>query len=83
MKCGEKVFNSFLGNSANLKRAVTFWRKRVGIEGNERVFRAMLLERIVKGEEAGEVSCVCYKSSPYLTASAFCIRILRCQFYLY
>ena len=83
MNSGEKVFNSLFGDSADVKSAVTLWRKSVGIKGNERVSRAMLLERMVKGEEAGEVSCVCYKSSPYLTASASCFRLLRCQSYPY
>lgn len=29
---------------------MTFWGKCVGIEGNERILRTMLLERVVEGE---------------------------------
>lgn len=54
----KEVFYSLLGDFTYLESAVTFWRKCVGIESNERVLRIMLLKRIVKGEKAGEVSCI-------------------------
>lgn len=68
-----------LGNFADLKSTMTFGWKGVGIEGNERVFRAMLFERVVKGKEAGEVSCICDESCPYWSISAFCYKILGCN----
>lgn len=65
MHGGEEVLDPLLGNLTDVKSAMTFWRECVGVEGNERVFGAMLLERIVKSEQAREVSCVCDKSCPY------------------
>ena len=65
MNGGQEIFDSLLGNLANIKGAMTFWGKGIGVEGNERVLSAMLLEGIIKGEEAREVSCVCDKSCPY------------------
>ena len=61
----KKVFDSLLGYVTNIKSLMTFRGECVGIEGNERVFRAMNFERIVKGEEAGEISCVRYQGCPY------------------
>ena len=61
---------------------MTFWGKCVGIEGNERIFGAMLFQRVVKGEEAGEICCVCYKSCPYFLLSAVEYRLLGCRSYL-
>ena len=72
----KKVFDSLLGNFTNIKSMMTFRGECVGIEGNQRVFRAMAFERIIEGEEAGEIGCVCYKSSPYWISSAMTLWIL-------
>lgn len=40
-------------------------RESVCVESDERVFGAVLFERIVEGEEAGEVFCVGDQGSPY------------------
>ena len=61
----KKVFDSLLGDFANIKSLMTFRGECVGIEGNERVSRAMRFERIIEGEKAGEIGCVRYKSRPY------------------
>ena len=61
----KKIFDSLLGDFANIKSLMTFRGECVGIEGNERVFRAMPFERIVEGEETGEIGCVRYKGCPY------------------
>ena len=65
MNGGQEVLDSLLGYPTDIEGAVTFWRERIGVEGDERVLRAMLLKRIIKSEEAGKVSCICYKSCPY------------------
>ena len=72
----KKVFDTLLGDFTDIKSAVTFWGKCVGVKGNERVLGAMLFERIVKGEKAGKISRVCYKSCPYLSVSAVCYMFL-------
>ena len=82
VNCGNEIIDSFFGDSPDLESAVTFWGECVGKESNERVFRAMLFERVVEGEEAGEVSCVCYKSCPYFLVSVVGYRLLRCRPYL-
>lgn len=41
----------------------------VGVEGDQRVFRSMLLERIVESKKAGEVLCVCNECCPYFDGS--------------
>lgn len=82
MDGGKEVFDSLLGYFTDFESSVTFWGERVGVEGNEKVFRAMLLERVVKGEEAGEVSCVRYKSCPYFMVSAVGYRLLGRGLYL-
>ena len=82
MNGGQEVFDSFLGNLTDLKSEMAFRGECVGIEGNERVFGLMLLEGIVKGEEAGKVSRICYQSSPDLYISVFYYRLLGCQSYL-
>ena len=61
----KKVFDSLLGYFTNIKSLMTFRGECVGIEGNEGVFRAMPFERIVEGEEAGEIGCVRYEGCPY------------------
>ena len=76
MNGGKKICDLLLGNVADFKSAVAFWRKCIGIEGNKRVSRALLLERVVQGEEPREVGCVCYECGPYLTISAFVLRAL-------
>ena len=43
MNGGEKVLDALLRDLTYLESAVTLCGKRVGIEGNKRVFRAMLL----------------------------------------
>lgn len=82
MDGGKEIFDSLLGDFSNLKSAVAFRGKCVGVEGNERVFRAMLFERVVEGEEAGEVGCVGYKSCPYFSVSAVGYRVLGYRLYL-
>ena len=79
MDGGKEVFDSLLGNFTDFESTVTFWGECVGIEGNERVYRAMLFEGIIEGEEAGEVSCVCNKSCPYFLKSATGYRLLGCR----
>ena len=79
MNGGKEIIDSLLGYPTDFKGVVTFWWKCVGIEGNERVFRGMLFERVIQGEKAGEISCICYESCPYLWISAFCSRLLGCQ----
>lgn len=49
---GKKILDSLLAYPADLKSAVTFRGKGVGIESNERVFGAMLFKRVVKCEKA-------------------------------
>jgi hypothetical protein len=46
------------GDAALVEGFVAFRGKGVGVEGYERVFGAVLLERVVEGEEAGEVGGV-------------------------
>ena len=69
MDSGKEVFDSLLGNSTDFESGVTFRRKCVGIESNERVFRAMLFERVIKCKKAREVSRVCNKGRPYFLVS--------------
>ena len=75
MNGGKEIIDSLLGDPTEFKGVVTFRGERVGIEGNERVFGGMLFEGVIEGEKAGEVSCVCYKSCPYLMISAFYSRL--------
>ena len=51
--------------TALIESFVAFGREGVSVEGDERVFRAMLLEAVVEGEEAGEVGCVRNEGRPY------------------
>jgi hypothetical protein len=53
------------GNGARVEGGMAFSREGVGVEGDERVFGAVLLERVVEGEQAGEVGGVGYKGRPY------------------
>ena len=69
MDSGKEVFDSLLGNIPDFESMVTFRGKRVGIEGNKRVPRAMLFERVVKCEKAREISRVCYEGRPYFSVS--------------
>jgi hypothetical protein len=46
------------GDAALVEGFVAFFREGVGVEGYEGVFGAVLLERVVEGEEAGEVGGV-------------------------
>ena len=79
----KEIVYSLLGDPTYFKGVMTFWEKCVGIEGNERVFGGMLFERVIKSEKAGEISCVCYKSCPYLCISAIYSRLIACQSYLF
>lgn len=54
-----------LGDGARVEGGVAFSGEGVGVEGDERVFGAVLFERVVEGEEAGEVGCVGYEGGPY------------------
>jgi hypothetical protein len=54
-----------LGYAALVEGFVAFGREGVGVEGYERILGAVLFERIVEGEEAGEVGGVCYEGCPY------------------
>ena len=74
----KEVFDTLLGDFTDVKSTVTLWGKCVGVKGNERVLRAMLFERVVKGEKAGKIGRVCYKSCPYLSVSALCFTLLGC-----
>lgn len=76
MDGGKEVLDPLSGDFADLESAMTFWGKCIGIKCNERIFGAMLFERVVEGEEAGEVSGVCYKSCPYFLLSAVGYRLL-------
>lgn len=66
----QEVFDSFLGNSADIERAVSFFWECVGVEGYEGVLGPVLLEGEVKGKETGEIGRVCYKGCPYFWQSA-------------
>jgi hypothetical protein len=46
------------GNATFVEGFVTFGGEGIGVEGYEGVFGAVLLEGIVKGEQAGEVGGV-------------------------
>ncbi len=53
-----------LWNAARFERCMPFWRKCIGVESYEGIFRALSFERMVEREEPGKVSCVRYKSCP-------------------
>ena len=65
----KKVFDVLFGNLANVERLVSFFGKGVGVEGNQGIFGSMLLERIVEGEQTGEIFGVGDESCPYLYMS--------------
>ena len=47
---GQEVLDSLLGYPTDIEGAVTFWRERIRVEGDEGVLRAILLKRIIKSE---------------------------------
>lgn len=47
-----------LGDTAGVEGGVAFGWEGVGVECDEGVFRAVFFERVVEGEEAGEVGGV-------------------------
>jgi len=61
----KKVVDFLLGDPADIKSLMAFWREAVGVEGNQRVLSSMLLEGVIEGQEAGEISCVGYEGCPY------------------
>lgn len=58
--------------AALIKRLVAFFRKGVRVESDEGVLGAVLLERVVECEKAGEICCVGNKSCPYCTDISIC-----------
>jgi hypothetical protein len=55
---GQQVFDVLLGDAALVEGGVAFGREGVGVQRYEGVFAAVLLERVVEREEAGEVGRV-------------------------
>jgi hypothetical protein len=62
---GEQVFDVLLGDGARVEGGVAGGGEAVGVECDEGVFRAVLLQRVVEREEAGEVVGVGYEGGPY------------------
>tara|TARA_R110002003_G_scaffold138_10_gene12722 strand:+ start:2313 stop:2495 length:183 start_codon:yes stop_codon:yes gene_type:complete len=58
LHAGEQVFDVLFGDAALVEGSVAFGREGVGVERDEGVFCAVFLERVVEGEEAGEVGRV-------------------------
>ncbi len=48
-----------LRNAAFVEGFMAFGREAVGVEGDERVFRPVFLQTVVKGDEPCEVGSVC------------------------
>jgi hypothetical protein len=65
LHAGEQILDVLFGDGARVEGGVARGREGVGVEGDERVFGAVLLERVVEGKEAGEVGGVGYESRPY------------------
>jgi len=65
-----------LGDAALIKRLVTFGGEAIGIQSYEGVLCAVLLERVVEGEEAGQICCVCNESGP--NCGVYQRRVLYC-----
>jgi hypothetical protein len=55
-----------------IKRLVTLYGEGIGVESNERVFRAVLLERVIECEKTGKVCRVGNQSRPYCTDISIC-----------
>ena len=53
---------------------MTFWRKRVGVEGYKRVFGTVFLERVIETEEPREVRCIRDEGCPYCESISNCDR---------
>lgn len=53
------------GNAALIERLVTFGGESVGIQCDEWVFRAVFLQAVIEGEEAGQVCRVSDEGGPY------------------
>jgi hypothetical protein len=66
---GKKVINTLLWDFPKVKRFMALRWKGIGVEGDERVFGSMLLERIVKSEKACEIIRVCNECCPYFDGS--------------
>jgi hypothetical protein len=58
LHAGEQVFDVLFGDAALVEGGVAFGREGVGVQRDEGVFCAVFLERVVEGEEAGEVGRV-------------------------
>lgn len=54
-----------LGDGARVESGVARGGEGVGVERDEGVFGAVLFERVVEREEAGEVVGVGYEGGPY------------------
>lgn len=62
--CGQQVLDLLVGDAAGLQGGQALCREGVCVEGHERVCRLLLLERVVQGEKAREVVCVCDEGRP-------------------
>jgi hypothetical protein len=62
---GKQVLDVLLGYRARVEGSVAFGGEGVGVERDEGVFAAVLLERVVEREEAGEVGRVGDEGGPY------------------
>jgi hypothetical protein len=55
----QQVGNALGRNAASLEGGMAFSRESVGIESDKRILAAGGLERVVEGQQAREVVCVC------------------------
>ena len=62
---GQQVGDVLLRNAAGVEGGVALGGERVGVEGDERVLGAGLLEAVVEGEQASEVGRVCDQRRPH------------------
>jgi len=65
LNLGQQVVDMLLGDAALVEGTMAFGGKGVGVEGNEGVFGAVLLEAVVEGEQAGEVGRVSNEGCPH------------------
>lgn len=69
---GQQVLDMLLGYAALIERFVALFGERVCVERDERVLGAVLLQAVVEGEEAREVSRVCDQRRPYCKTLVWC-----------
>lgn len=61
---GQQVLDLLVRDAAGVEGGEALGREGVGVEGHQRVFRLVLLERVVQGEEPRQVVCVCDEGGP-------------------